>query len=299
VNAARQHEPAAPDTWALLEADCVAAMRAMDEASVDAIVTDPPYLLGFMAKQWDRAGANGLAQAWHERWAREALRVLKPGAHLLAFGGTRSYHRLAVGIEDAGLEIRDSCLDCHDDPRSDHDPRLGVPGLPWLYGEGFPKSGNLAGEWEGWGTALKPAFEPIVVARKPLEGTVAANVRAHGTGALHIAACRIPLGDRDSYEHNHSGDRGHGGTRTRAQRGATDLRPGPPVRAPTASRVRSSSARSGWSPASRRPARSSAPRPSSTSSPATPTTSACSPRRSTPPPASCWATSRRPSATSG
>jgi site-specific DNA-methyltransferase (adenine-specific) len=122
-------------------------------------------------------------QAWHERWATECLRVLKPGGHLLAFGGTRTYHRMVCAIEDAGFEVRDS--------------------IDWLYGSGFPKSLDVskaidkmggdpaAAEWDGWGTALKPAHEPIVVARKPLVGTVVANVLAHGTGALNIDACRI------------------------------------------------------------------------------------------------------------
>ena len=154
-------------------------MAAMDEASVDAIVTDPPYGLasgptsfledatsgrGFMGKEWDR-GVPGPA-FW-----REALRVAKPGAYLLAFGGTRAFHRMAVAIEDAGWEIRD-CV-C------------------WLYGQGFPKSLNMESEWAGWGTALKPAWEPIIMARKPLEGTVAANLLKHGTGALNIDGARV------------------------------------------------------------------------------------------------------------
>ena len=167
----------------VIPGDCLDILRSLGPASVDAIVTDPPYGLGFMGKAWD-ALPPGV------EWARECLRVLKPGGYLLAFGGTRTWHRLAVAIEDAGFEIRDS--------------------VAWLYGSGFPKSLNVskaidkatrevitahatpeAEQWSGWGTALKPAFEPIVVARKPLTGTVAANVLEHGTGALNIDGCRI------------------------------------------------------------------------------------------------------------
>jgi hypothetical protein len=197
--------------------DCLDVMAEMPDTSVDAIVTDPPYGLGFMGREWDDLPPG-------EEWARECLRVLKPGGHLLAFGGSRTWHRLAVAVEDAGFEVRDS--------------------IAWLYGSGFPKSldvskaidkaagatrevvgqyvspegttgrsnhvdrigtstwiGGLpditspatpaAQQWQGWGTALKPAFEPIVVARKPLVGTVAANVLAHGTGALNIDATRV------------------------------------------------------------------------------------------------------------
>lgn len=140
--------------------DCLEVMASMDAASVDAIVTDPPYGLSFMGKAWDH-GVPG------EPFWVEALRVAKPGAHLLAFGGTRTFHRLTCAIEDAGWEIRDC--------------------LSWLYGSGFPKSHN--GPWGG--TALKPAWEPIILARKPLVGTVAANVEAHGTGGLNIEGCRI------------------------------------------------------------------------------------------------------------
>lgn len=139
-------------------------MAAMLDNSVDSVVTDPPYGLSFMGKKWDYDVPST------EIWA-ECLRVLKPGGHLLAFAGTRTQHRMAVRIEDAGFEIRDM--------------------IAWVYGSGFPKSRNLDGDWEGWGTALKPALEPITVARKPLIGTVAANVLAHGTGALNVDGCRV------------------------------------------------------------------------------------------------------------
>jgi DNA modification methylase len=187
------------------------------ENSVDAIVTDPPYELGFMGKSWDASGVAFDPATW-----REALRVLKPGGHLIAFSGSRTYHRMAVAIEDAGFEIRDQIM--------------------WIYGSGFPKSHNIekainkidgvefiekpasgvgfmnaegaggynttinqleqvgdsterASKWEGWGTALKPAHEPMVLARKPLIGTVAANVLTYGTGGLNIDASRVPSDD--------------------------------------------------------------------------------------------------------
>lgn len=124
------------------------------------VVTDPPYGLSFMSAGWDHDVPGP------DHW-REALRVAKPGAHLVAFGGTRTFHRLTCAIEDAGWEIRDC--------------------LSWLYGSGFPKSHN--GEWGG--TALKPAWEPIILARKPLTGTVAATFAAHGTGGLNVDGCRI------------------------------------------------------------------------------------------------------------
>jgi site-specific DNA-methyltransferase (adenine-specific) len=149
----------------------------MPDDSADSIVTDPPYGLRFMGKKWDYdVPATDV-------WA-ECLRVLKPGGHLLAFAGTRTQHRMAVRIEDAGFEIRDM--------------------IAWVYGSGFPKSRNIAGDmdesynaavWQGWGTALKPALEPITVARKPLVGTVAANVLQFGTGALNIDACRVETDD--------------------------------------------------------------------------------------------------------
>lgn len=244
---------------AVMVGDCRDRMRELPDASVDSIVTDPPYELGFMGKTWDASGIAYDVAMW-----KECLRVLKPGGHLLAFGGTRTYHRMACAIEDAGFEIRDS--------------------VHWMYGSGFPKSldvskaidkaagakrgacdeyapdtlapdpedrdicttcfyrgvdhtvagtgdhvGNIdfgmknrcskcdlpyfsanpckcpkplavtddAKDWSGWGTALKPAHEPIVVARKPLVGTVAANVLQHGTGALNIDGNRVS-GDNPS-----------------------------------------------------------------------------------------------------
>lgn len=198
--------------WELLDSpvatgDCVALLATVPEASVDAVVCDPPYGLEFMGNEWDkldtrqpddetfhRSGAGpfdrakvrhasapsygGSAgqemEAWHLRWAREAFRALKPGGHLLAFGGPRTYHRLASAVEDAGFEIRDSVM--------------------WLFASGFPKSRDVGAdtaEAAGWGTALKPAHEPILMARKPLVGTVAANFLEHGTGAVNVAATRI------------------------------------------------------------------------------------------------------------
>lgn len=154
--------------YTIMVGDCLELLRRMPESSVDSVVTDPPYGLSFMGKKWDYDVPAT------EVWA-ECLRVLKPGGHLLAFAGTRTQHRMAVRIEDAGFEIRDM--------------------IAWVYGSGFPKSHNLGGSHEGWGTALKPALEPITVARKPFPGTVAANVIAHGTGALNIDRCRVTTGD--------------------------------------------------------------------------------------------------------
>lgn len=135
----------------------------MEDGSVDAVVTDPPYGLSFMGKKWDYDVPS--VKVW-----QECLRVLKPGGYLLAFAGTRTQHRMAVRIEDAGFEIRDM--------------------IAWVYGSGFPKSLNLG---DGRGTALKPALEPITVARKPLAGTVAANVQRYGTGVLNIDDCRVEV----------------------------------------------------------------------------------------------------------
>lgn len=188
-----------PLTYRLIHADVLDGLRALANDTLDSVVTDPPYGLGFMGKTWDTFADF---QEWCEAWARECLRVLKPGGHLIAFGGTRTYHRLACAVEDAGFEIRDQ--------------------LQWLYGSGFPKSKNLSGEWEGWGTALKPAHEPIVLARKPFRGTVAANVQAHGTGAMNIDGCRVAVSDED-YARNNSGRRGHADNH--ARNGATSLQP--------------------------------------------------------------------------
>jgi DNA modification methylase len=148
----------------LYNANCLDQIKALEDNSIDSIVTDPPYGLSFMGKKWDYDVPSV------EIWA-ECLRVLKPGGHLLAFAGTRTQHRMAVRIEDAGFEIRDM--------------------IAWVYGSGFPKSHNLKDEWQGWGTALKPALEPITVARKPLIGTVAENVLEHGAGGLNIDGCRV------------------------------------------------------------------------------------------------------------
>jgi site-specific DNA-methyltransferase (adenine-specific) len=148
----------------LLLGDCLEVLRGLPDCSVDACVTDPPYGLSFMGKAWDHSVPS--VEVW-----REVLRVLKPGAHLLAFFGTRTYHRGVVAIEDAGFEVRDQ--------------------IGWAFGSGFPKSLNLKGDWQGWGTALKPAWEPIVVARKPFVGTVAGNVLEWGTGAINVDGCRV------------------------------------------------------------------------------------------------------------
>lgn len=225
------HPHYSDDSVTLWLGDCLDVMGDLADNSVDSVVTDPPYGLGFMGSKWD-----GLPPG--REWAAECLRVLKPGGYLVAFGGSRTWHRLAVAVEDAGFEIRDS--------------------IAWLYGSGFPKNldvskeiDKLAGaertvlsegapvkrmipgadqnatgswikdngrmfvptetapatdaakQWDGWGTALKPAFEPIVVGRKPLAGTVASNVLAHGTGALNIDACRV--GDEPAFSARRGG----------------------------------------------------------------------------------------------
>jgi len=228
------------ETNVILNGDCIQIMKTLPDNSVDAVVTDPPYGLEFMGKEWDKfagieefskkeqGGFGGYKthvrhgkdtkglQIFCYNWAKECLRVLKPGGHLLSFGGSRTYHRMACAIEDAGFEIRDQIM--------------------WLYGSGFPKSLNIGKQvdkilgnersevglnpnhrksdalfelgfqggrsngtltkgtsaWEGWGTALKPAHEPIVVARKPLsEKNVALNVLKWGTAGINIDGCRV------------------------------------------------------------------------------------------------------------
>ena len=199
-------------------------LKELEDNSIDSIVTDPPYGLSFMNKKWDYDVPS--VEFW-----KEVLRVLKPGGHLLSFGGTRTYHRMTVNIEDAGFEIRDC--------------------IQWLYGSGFPKSHNIGKaidklegnerevigdnpnhrktsgllelgfqdgkekspitkgntEWEGWGTALKPANEPIVLARKPLEeNTVAENVLKYRTGGINIDESRIGTDDEGRYNWNNGDD---------------------------------------------------------------------------------------------
>ena len=205
-------------TAAIHNADCVEFMATMPDSCVDAVITDPPYGLSFMGKGWDHS-VPGPAY-----WS-EALRVSKPGAHLLCFGGARTFHRMACAIEDAGWEIRDCIM--------------------WVYGSGFPKSldvakaidkadgfvgevigENKASEWQGWGTCLKPAWEPIIVARKPLDGTVASNVMEHGTGAMNIDACRVPTDEtwtRAATPSAPFGKRTFGGGRKRIEQHSHDV----------------------------------------------------------------------------
>ncbi len=160
--------------WVLLHADCLALMPELPAGSVDAVITDPPYGIGFGGEAWDGGKLTDAAafQAWASSWATEALRVLKPGGWLATFGTPRTFHRLVAGIEDAGFDVRDQLL--------------------WLYGQGVPKSRSRG---DGLGTNLKPAYEPILLARKPFRGTLDANLATHGTGALQIDSARVPRAD--------------------------------------------------------------------------------------------------------
>jgi len=176
--------------------DCLSVLKTIENNSIHAVVTDPPYGLKFMNKAWDYDVPK--VEIW-----KEVLRVLRPGGHLLSFGGTRTYHRMVVNIEDAGFEIRDQ--------------------IQWLYGSGFPKSLNLKNEWEGWGTALKPANEPIVMARKPIEKglTVAENVIKWGTGAINIDASRIGTDNVQCIKKGGGGATFHGQTEKPRMSGST------------------------------------------------------------------------------
>ena len=204
--------------YKILQGNMLDVLPTLEPNYFDACITDPPYELGFMGKSWDKSGVAFQKETWEK-----VFRVLKPGAYLLAFGGSRTYHRIACAIEDAGFEIRDTIM--------------------WLYGSGFPKSMNIGlavdkkngveseiiarvkgsgstginergnqqfvaknqyedgtfdlkrarNQWAGWGTALKPAYEPVIVARKPVENSVIDNVIKYGCGGINIDACRVPF----------------------------------------------------------------------------------------------------------
>jgi DNA modification methylase len=161
--------------WGLIEEDALVALAKLPDASVDAIVTDPPYGIGFHNEAWDGAGKDGqqlgdgkALASWARVWAAECRRVLKPGGHLLAFGAPRTFHRLTSGVEDAGLQLRDVVM--------------------WVHAQGAPKSRKLRG---GLGTMLKPAYEPILLARAPLAGTTPRNLSRWGTGALNTESARV------------------------------------------------------------------------------------------------------------
>lgn len=238
-------------SWQILHGDCLQLLPTLDADSFDSCVTDPPYELGFMSRKWDSSGIAFSIDVW-----QQVYRVLKPGAHLVCFGGTRTFHRIATAIEDAGFELRDS--------------------VAWLYASGMPKSLNVAKaidgylgiaptvigqsqnwgaathaegrttyadfpgawditqptsdqakQWAGWGTGLKPCFEPILIARKPIkEKTIARNVLAHGCGALNIDATRIPHESAEDYA-KHAAQvqaiKARGGTQQGSWKNSSDL----------------------------------------------------------------------------
>jgi DNA modification methylase len=187
------------DATRLLRGECIEVMAGLAESSVDAVVCDPPYGIGWQNARWDsgaikeaatrRAGrrlsANEAFEVWCGLWGKECARVLRPGGHLLAFGSPRTYHRLAAGLEDAGLEIRDTLL--------------------WLHSKGMTRSRHYPG---GLRTTLKPAVEPIVLARRPLEGTTEDNLARFGTGALNGEACRVHGRDPANVVASHDPDCG-------------------------------------------------------------------------------------------
>ena len=201
------------DGITLHQGDCRDIMRTYPDQHFDAVITDPPYGISFQGEKWDTATPHGF-QAWAQSWGEEALRVLKPGGYLLAFSATRTYHRLTCGLEDAGFEIRDAMAWIRADGKpagmdlsSAFDRAEGVLGQRegrvierWDTSDTATDMSNYktnatgkpitaeAKTWEGWGIGLKPAWEPIVVARRPLDGTLVNNVRAHGTGAMNIRA---------------------------------------------------------------------------------------------------------------
>ncbi len=167
--------------WQIIHADCLTTLPKLDPTSIDAVITDPPYGISIFGMKWDKLDPHRAAGRKHSptspsaafrtfvaRWAAECMRVMKPGAHLAAFAAPRTAHLMTSGIEDAGFEIRDT--------------------LMWLQGQGYPASRQLPG---GRGTELKPAYEPIILARKPLDGTLHQTLATYGTGALNIDACRI------------------------------------------------------------------------------------------------------------